>query len=361
MTEIPRLGFLGTGWIGRHRMEAILSSGWADAAAIVEPDPVALGRARVLAPQARVLPSLEAMLEHPLDGVVIATPSALHADQAIAALEAGMAVFCQKPLGRDGAEVRAVVEAARKADRLLGVDFSYRQTAAVKALRQAVTSGALGQIFFADLVFHNAYGPDKPWFFDPAQSGGGCLTDLGVHLVDLALWLLDFPPVRRVSGALKYKGSPAQQGQCEDFAVAELDLAGGTNVRIACSWNLHAGRDAVIEATFHGTHAGAGLRNVAGSFYDFETHLWRGTASERIAAPPDAWGGRAARRWAEQLVVNRQFDPLAEELIRVAQVMDAIYSEAFTGESHEFGNHDYQSRRNPAVDRRARREALTRH
>ena len=98
MNEVPHLGFVGTGWIGRHRMEAILASGWADAAAILEPDPRALELARALAPGARVMPSLDTLLQLPLDGMVIATPSALHAQQSIAALEAGMAVFCQKPL-----------------------------------------------------------------------------------------------------------------------------------------------------------------------------------------------------------------------------------------------------------------------
>ncbi|MCX9146072.1 Gfo/Idh/MocA family oxidoreductase [Erythrobacter sp. WG] len=58
-----------------------------------------------------------------------ATPSALHAEQAIAALERGLAVFCQKPLGRSSAEVRAVIAAAEAAHRLLAVDFSYRHTA----------------------------------------------------------------------------------------------------------------------------------------------------------------------------------------------------------------------------------------
>lgn len=358
MNELPRLGFVGTGWIGRHRMEAILASGWADAAAIVEPDPQALERARALAPRARVLPSLDDLLQEPLEGVVIATPSAHHAAQSIAALEAGMAVFCQKPLGRNAAEVRAVVDAARKADRLLSVDFSYRHTAAVEALRRTIDSGALGRIYFADLVFHNAYGPDKPWFFDPAQSGGGCLMDLGVHLVDLALWLLGFPQVEQVSAWTRCAGEARRAEECEDFATAELDLAGGTTVRIACSWNLHAGRDAVIEAAFHGTLGGVSMRNVAGSFYDFETHLWRGTASELLAAPPDAWGGRAALHWARQLARDGRFDPNADELVQVAEVIDRIYSKAASGECHEYGNEDHRSRQDPTLDRGARRTAL---
>ena len=358
MNEVPHLGFVGTGWIGRHRMEAILASGWADAAAILEPDPRALELARALAPGARVMPSLDALLQLPLDGMVIATPSALHAQQSIAALEAGMAVFCQKPLGRNAAEVRAVVDAARKADRLLGVDFSYRHTAAVQALRRTIESGALGQIYFADLVFHNAYGPDKPWFFDPAQSGGGCLMDLGVHLVDLALWLLGFPEVEHVSARTRLGGAALLEPECEDFATAELDLAGGTTVRIACSWHLHAGRDAVIEATLQGTGGGVSMRNVGGSFYDFEAHLWRGTASELLAAPPDAWGGRAALQWTKQLARGGQFDRGAHELVQIAEVIDRIYSQAASGERHEYGHDHHRSRQDPTLDRGARRPAV---
>jgi predicted dehydrogenase len=60
-------------------------------------------------------------------------------------------------------------------------------------------SGELGRVFAVDLVFHNAYGPDKPWFYDPELAGGGCVMDLGVHLVDLALWSLDFPGVTAVT------------------------------------------------------------------------------------------------------------------------------------------------------------------
>ncbi len=120
----PRVGFLGVGWIGRSRMQAIVETGAVEAAAVSDPSPECVEEARKLAPGAEVAASFEEMLERDLDGIVIATPSALHADQSIAALERGMAVFCQKPLGRNAAEAEAVVGAARQADRLLAVDFS---------------------------------------------------------------------------------------------------------------------------------------------------------------------------------------------------------------------------------------------
>jgi predicted dehydrogenase len=249
----PRLGFLGVGWIGRHRMRAMLATGAVEAAAIADPSPGMAAEAARLAPDARLVPTLDDLLDAGVDGVVIATPSALHAGQSIRALERGAAVFCQKPLGRTAAEARAVVEAARAADRLLGVDLSYRFTEGMRRVRELARAGELGRVYAADLVFHNAYGPDKPWFLDPALSGGGCVIDLGVHLVDLALWTLDFPGVGDVSGRLFAGGEPLgrRPDGVEDFAVATLELETGAAVRLACSWRLHAGRDAVISAAFH--------------------------------------------------------------------------------------------------------------
>ena len=178
----PRLGFLGTGWIGRHRMAALAATGLAEIVAVAEPDDANAAEALALVPGARRVDGLGALLREDLDAVVIATPSAAHAEQSIAALEAGKAVFCQKPLGRTGPEVAEVVEAARRADRLLGVDLSYRQTAAMGAIRPLLKGRALGHVFGVDVTFHNAWGPDKPWFHDPRLSGGGCVVDLGVHL-----------------------------------------------------------------------------------------------------------------------------------------------------------------------------------
>ncbi|HEX3817398.1 MAG TPA: Gfo/Idh/MocA family oxidoreductase, partial [Chthoniobacterales bacterium] len=154
-TRKPRVGFLGVGWIGAHRLGAIAKSQTIEIAAIADPVAALVEEASAHAPEARRLSDLDQLLEQELDAVVIATPSALHAAQAIAALERGVAVFCQKPLGRDTAEVRAVIDAAREADRLLGVDLSYRFTKAMQRIRPLVRSGALGKIYAVDLVFHN--------------------------------------------------------------------------------------------------------------------------------------------------------------------------------------------------------------
>src|SRR4051812_32908528 len=323
----PRLGFLGVGWIGRHRMKAILDTGAIEVAAIADPSPDMAAEAGRLAPGAELVATLDDLLDAGIDGIIIATPSALHAEQSIRALERGAAVFCQKPLGRTFGEVQAVIDAARAADRLLAVDLSYRFTDGMRRIREVVASGELGRIYAVDLVFHNAYGPDKPWFYDPALSGGGCVMDLGVHLVDLALWVLGFPSVASVSGKLMAGGEPLrdQPDRVEDYAVATIELDTGAAVQLACSWKLQAGCDAMISAAFYGTHGGAAFRNVNGSFYDFTAERFRGTARETLATPPDEWGGRAAADWARRLAAGARFDPASAQLADVARVLDRIY------------------------------------
>ena len=324
---LPRLGFLGLGWIGLNRMQALLDEGACEVVAVADPSPEACSRAQAAAPGAAMASTLEQLLAHRLDGVVIATPSALHAAQALAVLERGIAVFCQKPLARTAAENAAVVAAAKKADRLLGCDLSYRHTEAMRRIRNCIVEGELGQVYAADLVFHNAYGPDKSWARDAALSGGGCAIDLGVHLVDLALWTLGFPQVEQVTSRLYAQGQPLAHGSraVEDYALAQIDLAGGAVVRIACSWNLPMGRDAVIEAHFHGTQGGAGLHNVNGSFYDFAAARFAGTQRIALAEPPDAWGGRAIADWARHLGAGARYNPAIESMVQVATVLDRIY------------------------------------
>jgi predicted dehydrogenase len=321
-----RLGFLGVGWIGRHRLQALVQSGLAEVVAVVDPAAENARAAQELT-SCGVAESLDELLSMELDGVVIATPSALHAEQAVATLERGVAVFCQKPLARTAGETRTVVDAARSADRLLGVDLSYRHVEGARRIRQLVQAGELGRVYAADLVFHNAYGPDKSWFYDPALSGGGCVIDLGIHLVDLALWTLPDEPVTSVSSRLFAKGERllGRSNQVEDYAVAQVELASGSVIRVACSWNLPAGCDAVIQASFFGTHGGAMLRNVGGSFYDFKAERYRGTATECLIEPPDEWGGRAAVDWARRLGAGSGFDPDADQLIELAMVLDRIY------------------------------------
>ncbi|QNF35433.1 Gfo/Idh/MocA family oxidoreductase [Adhaeribacter swui] len=323
----PKLGFLGVGWIGRNRMEVIARHQAGEVTLISDPVASNVEEALKSAPAAQTTASLDEMLTSDLYAVVIATPSALHAEQAIAALNAGKAVFCQKPLGRNQTETQNVVEAARAANKLLGVDLSYRFTQAMQEVYRVIQSGELGTIYGVELTFHNAYGPDKPWFYDPKLSGGGCVIDLGVHLVDLALWCLNFPEVKTVTSSLYSKGQPltSPEDQVEDYATASIQLQSGANVQLTCSWNLPAGQEAIISAVFYGTQGGVAFKNTNGSFYDFTAERYYGTRTETLCFPPDDWSGRAGVVWANRVAAGEQFNSEAEEFVKVAEVLDKIY------------------------------------
>ncbi|MFZ1994378.1 MAG: Gfo/Idh/MocA family oxidoreductase [Solirubrobacteraceae bacterium] len=329
-SRAARLGFLGAGWIGRERMQAVCGAGHAHAVAIADPDPAARNAAAKALPGLIPVTGLDELLAHELDGIVIATPSALHAEQAIAALRQGFAVFCQKPLARDADEARRVVDAARAADRRLGIDLSYRWLTATRSARAAIVAGELGEVFAVDLTFHNAYGPDKPWFWDRRLAGGGCLIDLGTHLVDLALWLTGGRTVEVRAAQVLREGRPldrsAEPDAVEDFALAHLVIDSRIAARVACSWQEPVGADCEIAVTVRGSDAAVQIANVDGSFLDFSAHRLRGRQRELMCDPPDEWGPRALTAWARALVTDPGYDPAIEGAITVAAALDATYA-----------------------------------
>ena len=326
----PRLGFVGLGWIGRNRLSSVVEAGVAEIAAVHDPQTDAAAEAQKISPDAVLFSSFDELLRHDLDGVVIATPNRFHAQQAIAALEQGLPVFCQKPLGRNAFETRRIVETARNADCLLGVDLSYRAIPAMQTVSSLVESGELGKVFAVDAKFHNGYGPDKAWFYDYSLSGGGCVLDLGPHLLDLALQPLGYPRIAGVQSSLFAKGKFINEGsqEIEDYAVATIETADDTVINLSCCWNLQIGREANIEIAFYGTEGGAALRNVNGSFYDFVAERFDHTRTETLSSPKDSqwqWGGLVTIEWIKQLATGGGFDPAAERFVEIAEFVDRIY------------------------------------
>jgi len=324
--NLPRVGFLGTGWIGRSRLQSLVSSNLAEVAALCDPNPEALGQAAPMAPNAQCLVSFDQLLETTLDGLVISTPSALHPAQAIQALQRGWAVFCQKPLACNAAGALAVVQCAQQVNRLLRVDLCYRHVAALRRVREVVRAGELGRVFAAELVFHNAYGPDKSWARDLQLAGGGCLIDLGVHLIDAALFVLGPHALLGAQSQLHARGVPlaSPPDRVEDFATGSACFEGGTSLTLACSWQSSFGNHARIRAAFYGTEGGVAFENVSGSFYDFVCDRYYGARTERLVEGADDWSGRAIVEWARELGESSAYrDEL--ELVEVAQVLDALY------------------------------------
>lgn len=325
---LPKLGFLGVGWIGKNRLEALASSKLSENVAICDTYQPSIEETLKVVPAAKCYESLDEMLQQDIDGIVIATPSALHARQAIKALEHGKAVFCQKPLGRNLAETKAVVNQAQKSNKLLGVDYSYRYTKGIQAIKKVIEEGSLGKIYAVEAVFHNAYGPDKPWFYDPKLSGGGCLMDLGSHLVDLMLYLFNAPSTEvRYANILSEGRTISNHWETvEDYAEAQLCTSSGISMRLACSWKLSVGKDADIQLKIYGTKGGASFHNVNGSFYDFQAEIYSQNYSEVLVTPPDDWGGKAVQHWAERLSKNSAFRSSNDEFIKTAALLEDIYN-----------------------------------
>ncbi|RPI16717.1 MAG: gfo/Idh/MocA family oxidoreductase [Ignavibacteriae bacterium] len=323
----PNLGFLGVGEFGRNRLEALQKSKIANILFISDPSDDCLSKAKKIIPEATLSYSSDSVYSFPgIDGVVIATPSALHAQQAIAAFEKDYAVFCHKPVGRTADEVISVVDASCKANKLLGVDFSLRYSKAFQKVLDVLKADEIGDVYSVDLVFYNAYGPEKPWFYDVILSGGGCVVHLGMHLIDLALYALDFPYAKNVTSRLYSFGRLLKPNEgIEDYAAVSIDLINDVSVNLSCSWNSSIGQDAVIEATFTGTTGRVSMKNVNGSFYDFSTVLYNGTHKEIIFSDYDDWSGMAVVDWAKRISCGEGFDSGANEFIITAEVIDRIY------------------------------------
>jgi len=315
---VPRLGFLGVSASGCCGLAELASGDIAIPTLLWDISAEALTRGLALVPDATLVATPVDLLEADIDGVVIAMPNPLHAGLAMAALSRGLAVFCQAPLGRNAIEVARVVGAARAANRLLTADLSYRFTNAMRAVRGVVRDGMIGEIFAAELTFHNASRPDE----------GGCVVDIGTHLVDLALWTLEFPAVREVASRLFAHGRPLSGVPTpeipEDRAEAQIVLETGAVIRIACSSRTGPGDAPVINAVFHGSRGSAAFHNLKGSFVDFVGERYESDRWELLSGAPDAWGGRALASWASRLAAGDRYDRAAERLIDVAETLDAI-------------------------------------
>lgn len=324
----PRLGFAGLGWIGAQRLRVLAGADIADVVALCDPDSKRLADARdALEHEAIACADFDTLLGQPLDGVVIATPNALHEPQAAAALERRVAVFSQKPLAISRAGTERLLELARRNRLPLGVDLSYRWLDGVPQLKAMVDAGELGTIVAAELCFHNAYGPDAAWYYELARAGGGCLLDLGSHLLDLCHWLLGARNPVEVHGRCFHAGShlPPPVTAPEDLVMADISYAGGMRVHLACSWRASVGRGAVITCRVLGTRGGATIRNVGGSFYDFQIELHRGATTTVLASPPDAWPGRALLAWTHRLAQAATCGEDLDVLAATAAVIDRIY------------------------------------
>ena len=176
-----------------------------------------------------------------VDAVVICSPSHLHHSQAIGALEAGLHVLVERPLAIDPKAAEAAIAAAEAADRVLLVAYNNRFRPDTRGVKSFVESGELGDIFSVHGTWFNRKVRPKrlTWRHRRELAGGGAFMDLGLQVLDLCMWTLDYPAVERVSAHL-HRG---EEFEVEDSASVLLGLETGATISIQVTWNLHAERD----------------------------------------------------------------------------------------------------------------------
>lgn len=201
----------------------------------------------------KVYTDYRAMIEEQKPDVVdICTPNKVHTPAALAAIEAGCHVICEKPLAVTTDEVRLVGRAAdAKGVKLMSAQHM-RYTADARAIRNWVEDNGLGKVYHAKVfATRRAKLPISPGFINQELSGGGPCMDIGVHALDLALWLMDFPTPSRVMGTAKVNFArgykiPGSWGEwdrnlfsVEDFAAGFVKFRNGSTMSIETSWLGH--------------------------------------------------------------------------------------------------------------------------
>jgi predicted dehydrogenase len=262
------LGVIGAGAIGTVHAESALRNG----VRLVAVWDVQGARADVLASNrggasARTLDDLLAMPE--VDAVAVAVPNASHAECAIRALEAGKHVLLEKPMAMSVAECDRILAAAERSGTTLQLGFVCRGTPASQAAKRFVDAGRLGRIYHAKCSIYRRRGIPGlgGWFTNRAQSGGGPLIDLGVHVIDLVRYLTGKPQATRVSGACyanfghpisayryveMWAGPPRADGlfDVEDHATALIRCEGGLTIEVNVTWAMNQPDGALKDGIF---------------------------------------------------------------------------------------------------------------
>lgn len=276
-----------------------------------------------------------------LDAVVIATPNKFHAPYTIAALKAGLHVFCEKPMAMNTREAEKMVAASAKAKKNLMINFSYRFSDMSYALKQQVDAGVVGNIYFGRTIWHRRRGMPRfgGWFGSKELAGGGPLIDLGVHRLDLALWLMGYPDPECVSGSVynKIAGPEARKTgkkfDVEDLACGFVRFRNGASLVIEASWAAHIREDELMITSLCGDKGGLVQRNLNGT-YQFEAEVYTEEGGNLFTKKLDRAVVNAPGPQAEFIdSILEKRPPMAtgEQGVKVMKILDGIYKSAVTG------------------------------
>jgi predicted dehydrogenase len=174
-----------------------------------------------------------------IDAVIIATPTSTHKDVAIDCLKAKKDVLVEKPLARTYAEAKLIVDAAKKYKKrlMVGMNLRYRPDAMI--LKSLLGNGEIGDPFYVKCGWIRRQSSSEKWFTKKEESGGGVIIDLSILLLDLSLWLLDYPPIETVTTQSFYQNTK----NVEDTSVSFLRCKNSKLINMETSWSLPVEKD----------------------------------------------------------------------------------------------------------------------
>jgi predicted dehydrogenase len=318
-----RVGIIGLG-MGRHHIAGYQTHPQAAVVAIADPDPARLKEIGDKYNIARRYASGEEMLAAGrLDVVSIVTPNKYHLPHTVAAFEAGCHVLCEKPMALNANEGRQMIAAAERAGKRLMINFSYRFTEQSMALKEQVDSGILGDVYFARTIWHRRRGLPGlgSWFGQKALSGGGPLIDLGVHRLDLALWLIGYPRPVWVMGSTY------------NPIASALAREKGARFDVEASWAANIAERELMETRLYGTKAGLVQRNVEET-YKFEAEIYlerNGAHFDMKLHAPLRPAPSPMYHFVDCILNDKPHIATAEEGLRVMEILDALYRSAAEG------------------------------
>jgi predicted dehydrogenase len=321
---------IGAGGIGNIRARSISSSGLGRVSTVADVDPA---RARELAERFSASFTAdwrEAVSRPEIDAVVVSTPTKFHQEIAVEALLAGKHVLCEKPLARTTEEGRRMVEAARRAKRVLKTGFNYRQMAHTRKARELIEAGAIGPVYFLRCRYGHGGRPayEQHWCADADLSGGGVLQEQGIHMVDLIRVFLGEPS--RVLAETRRYFWPFHE--VEDNCFCLFETPAGQLAQLHVSWTQWInvleieifGRDGYLRLDGRDGHYGPQLLT-CGKRQPKHSRPVEEVFS--FSKTDDSW----SREWLEFVKLVRNGEGLltaAEEGLRTQQLVEAAYRSA---------------------------------
>jgi predicted dehydrogenase len=339
MAKKVRVGVIGVGAIGPAHIGGYQQAKGAEVTAVCDVD---VGRAKAAARE-HGIPNVftdyrKLLAAEVVDAVSVCTPNNTHMPITIAALQAGKHVLCEKPMAMNGREARRMVEAAKRARRLLMTAQSMRYSGKAALLKQMADAGRFGLIYYAKGLMLRRAGIPRGWFQDRKQSGGGPIVDLGVHMLDLMWWVMGRPrPAIAFGATFDHLGKSGQgmggwgvnyrpgKFSVEDLGVAMVRFADGRAVGIEASWATHTAEAFMVR--FFGDKGGAQLfpdlvlyEQENGTRLDVTPH----------ASPVDGYAGETAH-FVSCIQDRREPISPGSQSVVVMDMLDAIYKSASTG------------------------------